>query len=195
MCLLGVVVISYRELPAGNFKNDAQSFMSMRSWGQMRVKAGVLLLCLSAVVYSVEICRRTHVLSKSPPDNVTLHELRLAELRKRLPALGVVGYVSDDPDGAEVPRAWRRFATTPYWFAPRAWRRFATRQYSLAPRAWRRFVTTQYSLAPLILERTTAHELVVGVFDDPGAIPAVSAGGDLLLIEDFGEGVVLFKRK
>src|SRR5215208_5549395 len=106
----------------------------MRSWGSMRAEVGVLLLCLSAVIYSVEICRRTHVLSKSPPDNVTLHEMRLAELRKRLPARGVVGYVADDPDGAETTRAWRRFATT------------------------------QYSLAPVILERTTAHELVVGVF-------------------------------
>lgn len=163
--MLGVVGISYRELPAGNFKDDARGFISMRSWGQMRVKAGVLLLCVSAVIYSVEICRRTHVLSKAPPDNITLHETRLAELRKRLPARGVVGYVSDEFDGAETARAWRRFATT------------------------------QYSLAPVILERTTARELVVGVFDDPGAIPAVSAGGDLLLVEEFGEGVVLFKKK
>src|SRR5215218_8068392 len=131
----------------------------------MRVKAGVLLLCVSAVVYSVEICRRTHVLTKEPPDNITLHETRLAELRKRLPARGVVGYVADDFDRVDTPRAWRRFATT------------------------------QYSLAPVILERTTAHELVVGVFDDPGAIPAVAAGGGLLLVEEFGEGVALFKKK
>src|SRR5829696_243753 len=137
----------------------------MRSWGQMRVKAGVLLLCVSAVIYSVEVCRRTHVLTKAPPDHVTLHEMRLAELRKRLPARGVVGYVADDPGVGGEERAWRRFATT------------------------------QYSLAPVILERTTAHELVVGVFDDPGAIPAVSASGDLLVVEEFGEGVVLFKKK
>ena len=165
MSLPGVAVISYRELRAGNFEDDAQGFMSMRSRGQMRVKAGVLLLCVSAVIYAVEICRRTHVLTKGPPDQVTLHEMRLAELRGRLPARGVVGYVSDDREGAETPRSWRRFATT------------------------------QYSLAPVILERTTAHELVVGVFDDPGAIPAVSAGGDLLPAEEFGEGVVLFKKK
>jgi hypothetical protein len=163
--LPGVAVISYRELPAGNFKNDVQSFMSMRSRGQVRVKAGVLLLCVSAVIYSVELCRRTHVLTKEPPDQITLHERRLAELRRRLPAHGVVGYVADDSDGADKDKAWRRFATT------------------------------QYSLAPVILERTTAHELVVGVFDDPGAIPAVAAGGNLLLAEEFGEGVVLFKKK
>ena len=135
----------------------------MSSWSPLRAKAGVLLLCVSAVIYSVEICRRTHVLTKAPPDHVTLHEMRLAELRKRLPARGVVGYVADESDGEE--------------------------------KAWRRFATTQYSLAPVILERTTAHELVVGVFNDPSAIPTVSAGGDLLLVEEFGEGVVLFKKK
>ena len=137
----------------------------MKSWGQIRVIAGVLLLCVSAVIYAVEICRRTHVLTKAPPDNITLHEMRLAELRKRLPARGVVGYVSDDLGVAGEDRAWRRFATT------------------------------QYSLAPVILERTAAHEVVVGVFDDPGASTAASAGGDLLLVEEFGEGVVLFKKK
>ncbi|HEX7313132.1 MAG TPA: hypothetical protein VF297_04400 [Pyrinomonadaceae bacterium] len=129
------------------------------------MKAGVMLLCVSAVVYAVEICRRTHVLSKEPTDRITLHETRLAELRKRLPARGVVGYVSDDFGGAETPQSWRRFATT------------------------------QYSLAPLILERTTTHELVVGVFDDPASARAVAAGGDLLPVEEFGEGVVLFKKK
>src|SRR5215208_1326250 len=137
----------------------------MRSWGTLRVTAGVLLLCVSAVVYSVEICRRTHVLTKEPPDNISLREMRLAELRKRLPARGRVGYVADESDRLDTPRAWRRFATT------------------------------QYSLAPVILERTTEHELVVGVFDDPGAIPAVSAGGGLLVVEEFGGGVVLFKKK
>ena len=137
----------------------------MRSLGTMRVTAGVLLLCVSAVIYSVEICRRTHVLTKAPPDHVTLHERRLAELRKRLPARGVVGYVADDFGDDDNGKAWRRFATT------------------------------QYSLAPVILERTAAHGLVIGVFDDPGAAPAARAGGDLLLVEEFGEGVVLFKKK
>lgn len=137
----------------------------MKSWGALRVKGGVLLLCVSAVVYSVEICRRTHVLTKEPPDNITLREMRFAELRKRLPARGRVGYVADDLDRLDTPRAWRRFATT------------------------------QYSLAPLILERTAGHEMVVGVFDDPGAILSVAAGGDLLVVEEIGEGVVLFKKK
>jgi hypothetical protein len=131
----------------------------------MRVKAGVLLLCASAVVYAVEICRRTHVLTKAPPDHVTLQEVRLAGLKKRLPADGNFGYVADDFNEVDKDAAWRKFATT------------------------------QYSLAPIVLERTAERELVVGVFKDPNAIPAVAAGSGLLVVEDFGHGVVLFKKK
>ena len=131
----------------------------------MRIKAGVLLLCVSSNVYAVEICRRSHVLTMSAPDAVTHHERRLAGLRKRLPARGVVGYVTDAVDAGGSNEAWRRFATT------------------------------QYSLAPLILERTTEHELVLGDFKDPGTIATVVAGNDLLLVEDFGDGVVLFRRR
>ena len=132
------------------------------SW---RVKAGVVLLCASANIYAVEICRRTHVLTAGPTDPITLNEMRLAELRKRLSAHGVVGYIADDFDGVDRDTAWREFATT------------------------------QYSLAPVILERTTAHKLVVGNFKNPSSFPAVAAHSNLLLIEDFGSGVVLFEKK
>ena len=132
------------------------------SW---RVKAGVVLLCASANIYAVEICRRTHVLTAGPTDPITLNEMRLAELRKRLSAHGVVGYIADDFDGVDRDTAWREFATT------------------------------QYSLAPVILERTTTHKLVVGNFKDPSSIPTVAAHSNLLLIEDFGSGVVLFEKK
>ena len=132
------------------------------SW---RVKAGVLLLCASANIYAVEICRRTHVLTAGPTDPITLNEMRLAELKKRLSAHGEVGYITDDFDGVDRDTAWREFATT------------------------------QYSLAPVILERTTAHKLVVGNFKDPSSILTVAARNNLLLIEDFGSGVVLFENK
>ena len=88
--------------------------MNMRVGSTVRVKAGVLLLCVSAVIYAVEICRRNHVLTKTSPDPVTLHEKRLARLRQRLPPRVVVGYVTD----AAGPESWRRFATTQYSLAP-----------------------------------------------------------------------------
>jgi len=132
------------------------------SW---RVKAGVVLLFASANIYAIEICRRTHVLTAGPTDHITLNEMRLAELRKRLSADEVVGYIADDFDNVDRDKAWREFATT------------------------------QYSLAPVILDRTTAHKLVVGNFKDPSSIPTVAARNNLLLIEDFGSGVVLFEKK
>lgn len=131
----------------------------------MRIKVGVLLLCVSANIYAVEICRRAHVLTQAPPDAVTIHERRLAELRKRLPTGAVVGYVTDTVDTAWTNEAWRRFATT------------------------------QYSLAPVVLERTTESELVVGDFKDSSVTATVAARYGLLPVEDFGDGVVLFKRR
>jgi hypothetical protein len=119
---------------------------------------------VSALIYSVEILRRTHILTKLPPDPGTLNETRFAQLKKKLPSTGVIGYVADDRD---IDKSV----------------------------AWRRYAMTQYALAPLIVERTTDHELVLGVFKDVNAMPARVAGTDLLVIEEFGEGVVLFKKK
>jgi hypothetical protein len=130
----------------------------------VRIKGAVLLLCVSALFYSVEIFRRTHVLTKAPPDAVSLTEERLARVKKRLPANGVIGYVSDDSNIDESV-------------------------------AWRRYATTQYVLAPLILERTAEHELVLGVFKDPSTIPAVVVNKNLLITEDFGDGIVLLRKK
>jgi hypothetical protein len=138
--------------------------MNMKVGNALRVKAGVLLLCVSAVIYAAEICRRNHVLTKTPPDPVTLHEKRLARLRRRLPPRAVVGYVTD--------------------VAP-----------ADGPESWRRFATTQYSLAPGILKRTTGGELVVCDFKDPGALPAFADGNGLLPVEDFGEGLELFRQR
>lgn len=135
----------------------------MRNWNAIRIKGAVLLLCISALVYSVEICRRTHVLTSAPPVPVTQSEERLERVKKKLPANGVIGYVSDD-FGIDERVAWRRYATT------------------------------QYALAPLILERTGEHELVVGIFKDQDQIQRIAINKNLLVSEDFGDGIVLFRK-
>ena len=61
--------------------------------------------------------------------------------------------------------------------------------------AWRRFAMTQYSLAPLIIERNTKHDLIIGVFQDPGAIPSIVAKKNLRIVEQFDKGVVLLQKK
>ncbi|HKQ49826.1 MAG TPA: hypothetical protein VJZ71_17260 [Phycisphaerae bacterium] len=56
------------------------------------------------------------------------------------------------------------------------------------------FFATQYALAPVVLTRRTDRPLVVGNFNL--ADPAQKPPGDpkLQLIEDFGDGVTLFRR-
>ena len=137
--------------------------VNIGSGNAIRIKGAVLLLCVSALVYSVEICRRTHVLTKVPSDAVSQSEERLERVKERLPSNGVIGYVSDDL-GIDEGLAWRRYATT------------------------------QYALTPLILERTGEHELVVGVFQDQDKIPTVAINKNLLITEDFGDGIVLFRK-
>jgi hypothetical protein len=137
----------------------------MSEWPTMRVKVAVVLLCVSAVVYAVEICRRAHILEKRAPDAITLEEMRLSEVKKKLVTYGTVGYIADDSEGVEKDVAWRRFATT------------------------------QYSLAPVLLDRSIEHELILGVFEDSNKIPTVANASGLLVVEQFGKGVVLFKKK
>ena len=54
------------------------------------------------------------------------------------------------------------------------------------------YYLTQYALAPLIVDRSPKHSLVVGNFPSspPSGIPQ-----DLRLMEDFGQGVMLFAAK
>ena len=51
------------------------------------------------------------------------------------------------------------------------------------------YYLAQYALAPLVLDRSPIHPLVVGNF--PSSPPAASVG-KLRLVEDFGDGVLLF---
>jgi hypothetical protein len=82
---------------------------------------------------------------------------RFAQLRSRLPANGVIGYIGETGDSA-LPD----------------------------------YYLTQYALAPLVIERSAQRSIVVGNFPDtlPSEIPA-----DLKLVQDFGNGVLLFAGK
>lgn len=54
------------------------------------------------------------------------------------------------------------------------------------------YYLTQYALAPLVVENSTNHPLVIGNFprSQPSQVPE-----NLKLIQDFGNGVLLFTRK
>ena len=55
------------------------------------------------------------------------------------------------------------------------------------------YYLAQYALAPLVLDRSPNHALVLGNFPDESA-PATPSG-DLRLVQDFGDGVLLFATK
>ena len=55
-----------------------------------------------------------------------------------------------------------------------------------------RYYLTQYALAPIVVEEGTSRDLVIGNFRkfDPHLVPVT-----LLLVADFGDGLLLFRRK
>jgi hypothetical protein len=111
-----------------------------------RVKIGLLLIALFASVSQLQALRRARVAyrSLSRPDEVTLYEVRLRELKQALPAHGVVGYVSDSTGDAERPDS------------------------DQARRSFKRYLLTQDTLAPVVVVRSVNADLVVGDFEASG---------------------------
>jgi hypothetical protein len=107
--------------------------------------------------------------SRSGQDEISTYERRFDELRRALPARGVVGYLgAPEPTGPSPAEA-----------------------DAAALLHFRRYLLAQYSLAPLLLVEDSEAELVVGNFH-AGAVPPAPAG--FRLVRDFGDGVVLFRR-
>lgn len=57
------------------------------------------------------------------------------------------------------------------------------------------YYQTQYFLTPVLLEQTSDHEFVVGNFHHPVVNADWLASHDLVLLQDFGDGVMLFSNK
>ena len=56
------------------------------------------------------------------------------------------------------------------------------------------FRTAQYALAPRLLQPGTAQEWVIGNFSKAGDFRAIGAGSGLQVVQDYGNGVVLYRR-
>ena len=56
------------------------------------------------------------------------------------------------------------------------------------------FTSATYVLAPRLVERSVAHDYVLGNFTRPADFAAVGRGVGLRLQQDFGNGVVLFRK-
>jgi len=57
------------------------------------------------------------------------------------------------------------------------------------------FSLTQYALFPIIVERTKAHNLIVGNFQDPSIDSEFFEDRNLKLLDDFGNGILLFSTR
>jgi hypothetical protein len=56
-------------------------------------------------------------------------------------------------------------------------------------------LSAQYVLAPRLVAKGSAHEWVVGNFTRPGDFAGVGRSNGLRLVQDFGNGVVLFRKE
>jgi hypothetical protein len=102
------------------------------------------------------------------PDEASEYDRRLAPLRERLPRDAVVGYLSD-PLPATVSMAEGRLH-------------------------YKKYLLTRYALAPVLVIRNQQPTLIVGNFNDPSSVEQAARLG-LERLEDFGEGIVLFRRR
>ena len=55
------------------------------------------------------------------------------------------------------------------------------------------YYLTQYALAPLVVDNSIDHHFVVGNFADPNS--TVPMNHDLVLVRDFGNGVILLENR
>ena len=103
------------------------------------------------------------------PDEVSRHEARFQAVKRALGTRRAVGYVGDEPAQAADPAS------------------------SAARNAFKRYLLTQYALVPILLARGPEGELVVGDFT-ASAHPTVVTPPGFVAVQDFGDGVVLFRR-
>jgi hypothetical protein len=140
------------------------------SWAAMRTRIALALVLLYAGASTIRWLQHgSHWPARASQDDVSANDRRFAALRPLLPAHGPVGYLSNpEPIGA----------------TPRDSNAAALHQF-------RHYLLAQYALAPALLVKGTEPEFVVGNFD-PGTTPTAPAG--LMIVRDFGDGLVLFRR-
>jgi len=134
----------------------------------IRVRVGLLLMLAFTLVSNVQLLRiaTSGYATVAETDEITRYEAHFQELKKVLPPHGVVGYIAD-PNPESV------IHDTPYF---------------------KRYVLTQYSLSPVIVVDNIEPELIIGNFHPATNSKRVSIPG-LTLIKDFGDGVMLFRRR
>ena len=129
------------------------------------------LTCLSAFQ---ALRQNARSYQKAPEtDPVTIHETRIAQLKEFLPSSGSVGYITT-VENNRIFAAEKSFSNVEF----------------LA-----QFVLTQYTLAPLVVRNSPDFPVVVGNFLDGEPAPGFLEKHHLVLLRDFGDGLVLYQRE
>jgi hypothetical protein len=133
-----------------------------------RVAAAVTLIACLGLVSSAVLLRQTRRNLRDQgrgEDPVAVLGRRLEPVRRDLPPGEIVGYVAD-PFSPSDHAAYVKHASE--------------------------FIMTQYHLAPTIVLESTRYPLVIGNFHHE--VPAARVTGmHLVLLKDFGDGVMLFR--
>ena len=135
-----------------------------------RVNIAILLLVASAFISNIRYVKFAALFSPSRvgKDNITLYEKKLSEIKKDLKPYSIVGYIAD-----------RQY-----------------RNIGLERDAAGYLYITRYALSPLIIDETsTDYPVVIGNFLNIPAGRKNASGLGLVLIKDYGNGLMLFKRK
>jgi len=144
-------------------------------FGRYRGRAGYLLLMACALYASVLLLYEKAALfpGLSSEDPVSIHESRIEPLRAYLPDRGAVGYVT----ALEIEKIFARER--------------ALRDVELLGH----FILTQYTLAPVFVYPRPDRPLVVGNFIGARPDQALLDHYGLVPLKDFGDGLILYRRK
>jgi len=137
------------------------------TYGNRVATAILLLACLGLASSSLLLRRARGELRDAARggDPVASFGRRLEPVRRELPSVGVIGYVSDP---------------------------FTPTEHAAYVKHASEFVMTQYHLAPITVLEDTRYALVIGNFHHE-VMAARMTDMHLVLVKDFGEGVMLFR--
>jgi hypothetical protein len=144
-------------------------------FNRYRSRAGYLLLITCALYASVLLLyeKAAQFPGLSWEDPVSVHERRIEPLRAYLPDRGAVGYVT----ALDIEKVFARER--------------ALRDVELLGH----FILTQYTLAPVFVYARPDRPLVVGNFIGTRPDQALLDRYGLVPLRDFGDGLILYRRK
>ena len=113
------------------------------------------------------VANSAHAIPKRGGDPISKFEDRYTELKKHLPARGVVGYIMDGPPEMVLTDN----------------------------SAQAEYFVTQYTVTPVILQNNHDEALVIGNFHNTASLKKALSSANLKVVKDFGGGLILFERR